>query len=87
MWCTRKAMVRCHDECQKLSAEGSKHFIALQVHDEILFDFPYAPNKGNLPKVRRLQSLMQQSGDDLGIPLRVAITYHPSNWGEGESCA
>lgn len=56
----------------------------LQVHDEIVFVFPKGLFKDqNLPIVRELQRLMEQSGDDIGIPLRVAATYHPETWAEG----
>ena len=77
MWCTMKAMIRCQEYLQTLP----KYHIALQVHDEMVFDFP-AGGKRNLPKVRRLRRLMEQSGDDIGIPLRVSVSYHPNNWSE-----
>jgi hypothetical protein len=54
-----------------------------QVHDELVFDFPYRPNKGNMPKIRKLRRLMEQGGDDIGLPTPVAFTYHASNWSEG----
>ncbi len=86
MWATRKAMVRCGDYLRELSLETSQDYrIAMQVHDEIVFDFP-AGGRKNLPKVRRLQKLMELSGDDIGIPLKVAATYHPGNWSEEGKC-
>lgn len=56
----------------------------LQVHDEIVFKFPkgITPQQ-NLPIVRQLQKLMEHSGEDIGIPLRVAATYHDHTWAEG----
>lgn len=77
MWCTMKSMIRCHEYLQTLPS----HFMALQVHDEIVFDFP-AGGAANLPKVERLKWLMEQSGDDINVPLKVAISYHPDNWQE-----
>ncbi len=79
MWCTMKAMIRCQEYLKTLK----DHHIALQVHDEMVFDFP-AGGKKNLPIVQKVQRLMEQSGDDIGIPLRVSVTYHPRNWSESE---
>ncbi len=39
----------------------------------------------NLWRIRILQKLMAQGGDDLGIPIPVGCEYHPNNWGEGVS--
>lgn len=77
MWCTSKAMPRCYDYLKTLK----NHYMAMQVHDELLFDFPVGGTK-NLPKVHKLQALMEKSGEDVGVPLRVSISYHPNNWGE-----
>lgn len=76
MWCMQRAMVRCHEYLRDCGVDAR---IVMQVHDEMVFDFP-AGGRRNLPKVRRLRTLMEQSGDDVGIPLRVAISYHPRDW-------
>ncbi len=82
MWCTGKAMSRCHGYLQEVSRKESEaHYITLQDHDEMIFDFPWG-GKANLPKVRRLKALMEQSGSDIGVPLAVSISYHPDNWQE-----
>ena len=79
MWIASKAMIRCfrylkgHPEC-----DGK---IIGQVHDEILFDFP--KGKG-INHIRTLQKLMELGGDDVGVPLRVSISYHPNNWAKKE---
>lgn len=96
MWSTMKAMTRCYNFIQKWNraAVGAvvdgivKVFagevkLVLQVHDEIVFDLPKGGTK-NLPLANKLRSLMEQSGNDIGIPLRVAISYHPNNWGTKE---
>lgn len=80
-WCAMKAMIRCEAQLQEWRREGFRAYLILNVHDELDFDFP-AGGRRNLPKVRRLQKLMEQSGDDVGIPLKVAISWHPNNWGE-----
>jgi hypothetical protein len=32
--------------------------------------------------VKKVAKLMCQSGDDIGVPLKVSMTYHPNNWSE-----
>ncbi len=76
MWWMCKAMVRCHEW---LNQFPDYHMI-LQVHDEIVFDFPI--DGRNKLRVKRLQKLMEQGGDDLGIPTPVSIEHHPNNWSE-----
>ncbi len=84
MWCTLKAMIRCQKYLDELTeADERGYYMTLQVHDEIVFDFPKG-GKNNLPRVRRLKRLMEESGEDIGIPLKVAITYNPTSWAEGE---
>ena len=84
MQCTRKAMVRCQEQLDTWKQEdGYEGYIALQVHDEMVFDLPDIGAK-NLPYIKRLKQLMEQSGDDIGIPLTVSISYHPNNWSEKE---
>jgi DNA polymerase I-like protein with 3'-5' exonuclease and polymerase domains len=102
MWCTFKAMLRCQDYLDEINANKKPEYHAhmvLQVHDELVFDFPKSkvdPTsvkdwktdkfnylRTNLPHVKNLQKLMQQSGDDIGIPLRTTISYHNETWSKG----
>ncbi len=81
MQATNKGMVRCDDQFDQWKTVGFNAWIAMQVHDEMVFDLP-AGGKRNLPKVRRLKQLMEESGRDIGIPLTVSVSYHPKNWAE-----
>ncbi len=84
MWCTCKAMVRCHEALVRWSGEdGQDYRMAMQVHDEIVFDFPEGL-PGNQAKVEELRRLMGVSGDDVGVPLTVSVGYHPDNWHDKE---
>jgi DNA polymerase I-like protein with 3'-5' exonuclease and polymerase domains len=85
MQCTCKAEVRCQKQIDYWNREEMKqlYWITLQQHDEIVFDFPAGRTK-NREKVRTLKQLMMKSGEDIGIPLRVAVKFHPDNWDEGE---
>lgn len=83
-WIAAKAMVRCEEQLNQWTREDPRGYhMALQVHDEIVFDFPYAEGTGNTPKAIRIKELMEMSGNDVGIPLKVAVTYNPHNWSEG----
>lgn len=79
MWCTSKAMARCEAQLREWRQDGFDAYIVLQVHDEIVFDLPAGGVK-NLPRVRKLQRLMEQSGNDINVPLRVAVNYCPVSW-------
>lgn len=95
MWCMCRAMVRCNDYLRqwnreqraagRLRAHEQDAFITMQVHDEMVFDLPArarGPNgkPGNYNTVMQLKRLMEQSGDDIGIPLKAKPDYHPENW-------
>lgn len=85
MWWMFKAMVRCYDQLEVWRSKGViDAWIVMQIHDELVFDFP-ARGKKNWPYVRKLKRLMEQGGDDIGVPTPVGVEYHPNNWGEGET--
>lgn len=81
-WMSR-AMVRCQEYLDRLNGAhlGRNYRMIMQIHDEIIFDFP-ALGARNYPKVKRLQRLMEQGGQDIGVPTPVKIVYHPNNWAE-----
>lgn len=79
-----RGMIRCFDQLNKWRAEDDfDAFITMQVHDECVFDMPYKPDMGNLPRVRKLASLFEIAGQEIGIPIPVGIEYHRVHWGEG----
>jgi DNA polymerase I-like protein with 3'-5' exonuclease and polymerase domains len=83
-WCKNRALVRCSEQLEMWRAEGFDGYIALEIHDEILFDFP----KGNTPdanldRALTLKKLMEESGSDIGIPLPVSVEYHDTTWAKG----
>lgn len=65
------------------------YFMILQVHDELLFDFPKGkgnePWRTNLPKIRRIQRLMEEGGPNLipAVPTPVSVCYHADNYSTG----
>jgi DNA polymerase I-like protein with 3'-5' exonuclease and polymerase domains len=70
---------------------GEGFYLIMQVHDELVFDFPAGtgeePYNEFLPILRELKRLMEQGGDDIGIPTPVSCEYHPNNWAEGLTIA
>jgi DNA polymerase-1 len=85
MWCTMKAMIRCH-EFLEASRGAVDAYMIMQVHDEIVFDFPR--REVDYPQaVRVLKALMEQSGDDIGVPTPVSVERHDETWSEGASDA
>lgn len=86
MWWMMKAMIRVSEQLREWSLErreGAGYYIALQVHDELVLDLPYKANRGNLPKIRKVVRLMEESGKDFGIPTPVGVEYHEHHWSEG----
>ncbi len=91
MWWMSKAMVRVYAQLQEWAAKGFHVYIVMQVHDELVFDFPKKshpkenPKESNLGRIRVLQKLMEEGGNDFGIPTPTSCEYHPDNWSEGIS--
>jgi len=82
MWCMCRAMVRV---AEYLEANVPGGFITMQVHDELVLDLPCGPKRGsNLAHIMEVKRLMELSGDDIGIPLRVDYSFHPNNWAKSE---
>ena len=80
-------MMRAMIEIQKYFDENGldDYYMVMNVHDEIVFDFPYKENNGNLPIIRDIQAIMESIGNDLipKVKLTVGVDYHPNNWAEG----
>lgn len=79
-----KALQRCQrqlDEWNRRAKCPDLYRIAIEVHDEIVFDFP-AGRARNAEKINIIKGLMERSGDDIGVPLKVDVSYHPNNWAE-----
>ncbi len=94
-WCTGKALIRTHAQLREWNNQQIeirdklrtkwRAWIAMEVHDELVFDFPKGGRR-NLPKINKLRQLMSMSGDDIGVPLKVSVSYHPNNWAEEVEC-
>jgi len=76
-WVIQSAMVKV----QKYLSFLPGYYMIMQIHDELVLDFPYRSAKGNLPKVNKVRLLMESCGNDIDVPLTCGIDYHPDNWG------
>jgi DNA polymerase I-like protein with 3'-5' exonuclease and polymerase domains len=61
------------------------HFLMLQVHDELDFDFPEHYN--NLPLLRKIKYLMEEPSKQYGLPLTVSCNRISQNWAKEEFVA
>jgi DNA polymerase I-like protein with 3'-5' exonuclease and polymerase domains len=95
-WWMARAMVRCEEKLQGWCDEMFDGYMVLQVHDELIFDFPkygnpiaesklpHSPYRtSNLWRARILQKCMERGGEDIGVPTPVSVKYVADNWGEG----
>lgn len=96
MWWTMKAMIRVQEQLDKWNhkAGEERYRIALQVHDELVLDFPktdtpptydkeHNTRKSNLWRVRECQRLMALGGDDISVPTPTSCEWNCDNWSEG----
>jgi Zn ribbon nucleic-acid-binding protein len=84
--CKNLGMIRCAEQCAAWRAMGFDAWMCLEIHDELLFDFPRgSSHEENLSRALVLRSLMEQSGDDLipPMPTPVSVEYHIRTWAEG----
>ena len=62
--------------------KGGYHLV-LTIHDELISDCPkFKDPKHNIPVMLEVKRLMSFSGDDIGVPLKVSVSYHPHCWSE-----
>jgi DNA polymerase-1 len=95
MWWMMQSMVRCESLLSSWRQDGFDAWMVMQVHDELVFDFPKSRvhpaednNRSaytNLRRARAIQQLMERGGDDIGVPTPVSMEYHENNWSEGKS--
>ncbi len=96
MWWTARAMVRTHTQLQEWNKKGFDGYITMQVHDELVLDFPKSPRhpkeqiglfrqQGDTYwRIKAIKKLMEQGGTDIGVPIPVGVEYHLDNWSKGE---
>lgn len=83
MWWTAISMVSCYNKLKKWRNAGLDWRMALQVHDEIVFDTSVV-SKRDIWRIAELKSLMEASGERIGVKTPVSVTRHKDNWSEGD---
>lgn len=76
-WAIQVAMNRVYEY---LKQYGPEYKMILQVHDELVFDFPVAAPGVNEKIICDVARIMEMSGDDIGIPLPVEVNLHTESW-------
>lgn len=78
----KQAMIYCYDYLQSIQTPLYRPYIALQVHDELLFAFPTRDRERNLGHVKQLATLMEKSGWDHGVncPVDASLIPSGSSW-------
>lgn len=87
-WIKNRALLKCDAKLAEWRRGGFDGHISLEIHDEIIFDFPRgATMQENLPRAMELKKLMESCGDDLipRIPSPVSVEYHTKTWAKGTS--
>src|SRR4051812_45440261 len=87
-WTKNTALLRCRRQCKTWREEGFDAHISVEVHDEILFDFPRGKHKwANAGRALILKGLMERSGQRLvpAIPTPVSVKRHEVSWAKGEA--
>jgi len=75
-WVKMRAMIKCQEYIKQF--KGWR--IVMDVHDEIVFEFPEnGPWKSRLRKVKRL---MESMGECIGVKLTCGVDIHRNNWSQ-----
>lgn len=85
-WIKNQALIKCSEKLGTWRREGFDAYIALEVHDELLFDLPRGSTmEENLPRALILKRLMESCGEQLipCIPSPVSVDYYIDSWAEG----
>lgn len=93
MWWMRRCMVECQERLDLWRRRDKfDAFMAMQVHDELVFDMPVRPS-GNFSRVADIVDIMEGLGSDLvptlmasGRPVKITVSVklHRHNWESGE---
>lgn len=63
--------------------KGEEPFITLQVHDEIIYDFPIMDNRSIKYHAKKLKKNMEKAGSDLGMRTPVDVEIIRKTWDNG----
>lgn len=85
-WVKNMALIKCSIKCAEWRSQGFDAYIALEVHDSMLFDFPRGVSpQENKWRAEELKALMEECGPNLipSIPTPVSMDYIIESWANG----
>jgi len=89
-WWKLRALVKVDELLRQWREDdGFSGFINLELHDEVILDFPKVgdprvdPDNSNLWRIKKIQEAMESCGTAIGIPTPTSIEYHPDTWAVG----
>lgn len=85
-WIMMRAMIKVQkyiDQLNAMEPVNNHIHIAMNIHDELVLDFPRRDPRINLPKVRKIRNIMASIGECVSVPLSCGVTFHPNNWSVG----
>jgi DNA polymerase I-like protein with 3'-5' exonuclease and polymerase domains len=75
--------LRSDDIYRSCKIEPTDAHLTLQVHDELVFDFPKEEFKGqHIPALKKIITLMEKAGKDIGMVTPVDVEMTETNWAE-----
>lgn len=85
-WWMTLATIAVHDVLTEWNQKtNSDACIIIQVHDELVLDFPEERFENEHSSIiERIRQVMQQCGDRIGVPTPVVIERHRVSWKSGE---
>ena len=81
----KNAMIEVHDYLSELQSDGFTGYMTLQVHDELIFDFPKR-QRGFLNReiVSDICDIMEKAGTDLNMVTPVEASIVRKSWDKKE---
>jgi DNA polymerase I-like protein with 3'-5' exonuclease and polymerase domains len=78
-WWMCKAMIRVQDKLDEWKAKGFDGHLVLQIHDELVVDFPVGTP---LWRVKTIKALMERGGEDfvIKVPTPVSVKKCSESW-------
>lgn len=86
-WVMMRAKIRVANYLKSIRTTNYDPRIVLQVHDELDLDFPSYDRARNRHHVKEVKRIMELSGDDIGVPIKVSVEVHKDTWGKSVSLA
>ncbi len=86
---TNGCMRKTENQIKEWRKDGFDGFLTLQVHDELVWDFPRGEGEEhwntNLWRTDILRDLMQSCGDDVNVPTPVSREVHSASYATGKT--